>query len=266
MVARSLSPRHTSDERERFRVVHPLHIESYLRPLAIALAALATLSAVAEQGPAIPAASDNELFRPRSAEEFRKLEAPQQGIDVENFREELLAAAIFHETNGRRLKQQLPALALQAEVRAASLKHAQLMAEGRFLSHGTPSQPQNTTPHDRLVQEGLQPRYCTENIAVNFVLQIEPGKPFYTRNENGRSVHSYEANGAPIAPHTYLSLAEAFVTQWMNSPLHRQNILATEAESMGVGCALSKDEKGRDTVYVNQNFFAPMPAPPVPQP
>jgi hypothetical protein len=145
-------------------------------------------------------------------------------------------------------------------------KGARLMAAGRFLSHGTPNQPKNTTPYDRLVQQGLKPRYSAENIALNFVLRIEPGKPFHTRKENGRTVYSYEAQGEPLVPHTYSSLAEAFVAQWMKSPLHRKNLLASEPESSGVGCALSKDEKGFDTVYANQNFFAPLPVSPVHQP
>jgi len=229
--------------------------------LAIPLAALATFSAVSDEKP-----SSIDLFRSYTHEEFRKLEAAQQGVDVHNFREELLSAAIFHETNARRLEQQLPALALQPEVRAACLKHAQLMGTGRFLSHGTPGQPQNTTPHDRLAEQGLQPSFSAENIALNFVLRFEPGKPFYTREENGRSVYSYEAQGEPLVPHTYLSLGEAFVTQWMKSPLHRKNILAIEAEFSGVGCALSKDEKGFDTVYANQNFFAPLEDSTVPPP
>ncbi len=232
------------------------HTHLYPRALALALAALATFSAVSEEKPAIQQAGEAELFRAHTPQEFRKLDAVRQGIDVQNFREELLSAAIFHEINARRLEQRLPALALQPQARAASLGHARLMAAGKFLSHGTPNQPQNTTPYDRLVQQGLQPGYSAENIALNFVLRIESGKPFHTRKENGRTVYSYEPNGAPILPHTYLSLAEAFVAQWMKSPLHRKNLLAIEPEFTGVGCALSKDEKGFDTVYANQGFFA----------
>lgn len=242
------------------------HTHFYLWPFALGLAALGTFSAVSEEKPAIEHAPETELFRAHTPEEFRKLDAARQGIDVQNFREDLLSAAIFHEINARRLEEHLPALALQPQVRAACLGHARLMAAGRFLSHGTPNQPKNTTPNDRLVQQGLKPRYSAENIALNFVLRIEPGKPFHTRKENGRTVYSYEAQGEPLVPHTYSSLAEAFVAQWMKSPLHRKNLLASEPESSGVGCALSKDEKGFDTVYANQNFFAPLPVSPVHQP
>src|SRR4030095_10562345 len=126
------------------------HARFYLRRMALGLAALGTFSAVREEKRAAAQPPELKFFHAHSPEEFRKLDAAHQHIDVQNFREELLSAAIFHEINARRLEEHLPALALQPQVRAACLGHAQLMATGRFLSHGTPNQPKNTTPFERL--------------------------------------------------------------------------------------------------------------------
>jgi uncharacterized protein YkwD len=170
----------------------------------------------------------------------------------------LIAAAIFHETNMRRGEQKLSALAFDKKARAAALQQAQAMAKANTLTHSTPNATRNITPYDRLVAEGLQPRFSAENIAFHFALRYDPGKPFYTREENGQTLYSYEPGGEPLKPHTYVSFAEAILTQWMNSPAHRKNIVAPEPEFLGVGCALSKDAKGFATVYATQDFFAPL--------
>ena len=230
----------------------------------VALLALPLLASGQEQAANPPAEAD--VFRNHSPAEFRKLEAAQQAIDPKNLLEPLLSAAIFHETNARRLEQKLPALSFHEKVRAASVLHAQEMAKHSTLSHGTPWKTPGSTAHERLVAQGLQPRFSAENIAFNFVLQYESEKPFYTRQENGRTVFSYEPDGPPLPPHTYVSFAEAIVTQWMNSPGHRKNIVAPEAEFLGVGCALSRDPQGFDTIYADQDFFAPLPEAPPQEP
>jgi len=230
----------------------------------VALLALPLLASGQEQAANPPAEAD--VFRNHSPAEFRKLEAAQQAIDPKNLLEPLLSAAIFHETNARRLEQKLPALSFHEKVRAASVLHAQEMAKHSTLSHETPWKTPGSTAYERLVAQGLQPRFSAENIAFNFVLQYEAEKPFYTRQENGRTVFSYEPDGPPLPPHTYVSFAEAIVTQWMKSPGHRKNIVAPEAEFLGVGCALSRDPQGFDTIYADQDFFAPLPEAPPQEP
>ena len=139
------------------------------------------------------------------------------------------------------------------------MKHATAMAKHNTLSHGTPWTSPSTTAYERLQAEGLRPRFSAENIAFNFLLRYESGKPFYQREEGGRTVYSYEPNGPALQPHTALSFAESILTQWMNSPGHRKNIVAPESEFLGVGCALAKDDQGFETIFGDQDFFAPLP-------
>jgi len=230
---------------------------------ALGLAALAVFLAGTATTQADEADTPAALFQ-GSAADFQKLDAAKEEIDPKNLREALLSAAIFHETNERRAGLKLPALAFHEKAGSAAVAHAVAMAKHRTLSHGTPWKEPGSTAYERLVAQGLQPRFSAENIAFNFVLRYEAGKPFYQREENGGTVYSYEPDGAPLKPHTYLSFAEAILTQWMNSPGHRKNIIAPESEFLGVGCALSNDDKGFDTIYADQDFFAPLPAAPVP--
>lgn len=203
-----------------------------------------------------PAASN--LFRDYTPAEFSQLAAAQKEINTDDFNEELLSAAIFHETNKRRAERDLASLKFDQKVRAASVLHAQYMAKEKQLSHDTPNQAKNTTPFDRLVKQGLRPRFSAENVAFNHVLAYEAGKPFYTRKEQRRKIYSYKPGGDPLQPNTYLSFAEAILTQWMLSPTHLKNIVSKEPEFLGVGCALSKEEKGFDKIFADQDFFSPL--------
>lgn len=204
-------------------------------------------------------AAKPERFRDHTPAEFRKLEEAKQEINPAAFDEELLAAAIFHETNARRVELELPALKFHPQVRDAALAHAKHLAKHKYLSHGTPEKDQNTTPSERLAAQGLQVGFSAENVAFNFAIQLESGRPFHTREEGGRPVYSYEAGGRPLPRHSYTTFAEAILKQWMESPGHRQNIVAKDAEFLGVGSALSKSENGVDTIFCNQSFFTPLP-------
>ena len=187
---------------------------------------------------------------------FRTLPEPQQPVIAARWREDLLSAAIFHETNRRRMQLHLPPFRFLVPVRAAALQHAEWMAQHRELTHGGRGQGQ---PHERLQRQGLVFRFTAENVAFTFLLRYEAGRSFYTREEGGRPLHSYTPGGPPLAPHTYLSFAESILTQWMNSPGHQKNIISTQAEYLGVGCGLTRNDLGFETIYATQSFFTPMP-------
>jgi GNAT superfamily N-acetyltransferase len=83
----------------------------------------------------------------------------------------------------------------------------------------------------------------------------------YPLEQWNRQGLSYEPNGKPIPPHTYVSFAKALLSQWMNSPHHKENILIADARYMGSACAPSRDDGDRDfhKFYCAQEFFTPMP-------
>jgi uncharacterized protein YkwD len=87
---------------------------------------------------------------------------------------------------------------------------------------------------------GISNPSLAENIAEGFGLNYRPGAPIYPKNiEKGE--FSYSSNGPLLENHTYISLAESLLVQWMNSPGHRSNILSKSALQMGCGVYFYRD-------------------------
>jgi uncharacterized protein YkwD len=197
------------------------------------------------------------LFTNYSAESFRKLAEARRPIDPENINQRLLDAAVFHETNRRRAEHRLPALGYHLKAEEAARIQARAMAKGGFVEHDNPA-PGRKTMGDRAKVVGLQARVLAENVASTFGRRYQSGKPFYTREERGRTIYSYEPDGPPIPMHTYVSFAEALVDSWMKSPGHRKNILHKEPEYLGCACELPRNANAMETFYCAQVFFSPL--------
>ncbi len=158
------------------------------------------------------------------AESFQKREEAQQKIDPDHVNHDLLSAAVFHETNQRRLTEKLPPLDDEPKLGETAKMQAVIMEERGSISHVNPESPGKETPTDRLRLAGLEAGYRAENVATAFALANPQGKPFYTREENGKKIFSLEPDGTPVPPHTYVSFAAALLDSWMASPPHRKNI------------------------------------------
>lgn len=228
---------------------------SFRRLCSIGYGTLLLLSAsIASSETSTP--KDRNLYDQVTAAEFAKRDDARQPINPQKFDGKLLSAAIFHRTNAVRLEHGLPSVTWNAQAAEAARKHSEAMARGDYLSHGTPDQKRNLSPYERLQNEDLKPRFASENIAFNFLLRYQSGKPFFTREENGNTVFSYEPDGEALSPHTYVSFAEDIVRQWMDSPPHRKNLLSKEPTGLGVGAALAPAASGFDQIYCDQDFIA----------
>ncbi len=177
----------------------------------------------------------NGWFADYDATSFRRVAEARRAIHPQRLDRDLLDAAVLHETNRRRLQHNLPPLRFDARARTAARIQASAMAKGEFVDHENP-EPRYRTMADRAKVAGLRPRMLAENVASAFGRRYESGKQFYTRQENGRTVYSYEPDGPPIAMHSHISFAEALVEGWMKSPGHRKNILAPSARFLGCAC------------------------------
>ena len=193
-----------------------------------------------------------------SIEEFHARPEAQAQIDLHKVDHAVLSAAVFHETNARRLKHELPTLQYDGQVWQAAALQANAMAEKQFMGHRQPGAEQKTTPWERVQFVGLRPQFAAENVATEFGLNYKSEKPFYTRTEDGREIYSYAPDGSSIEPHTYLSFAASLLDAWMNSPGHRVNILAREAQFLGCASRQGKDSKGMPVFYCAQVFFTPL--------
>jgi uncharacterized protein YkwD len=186
------------------------------------------------------------------AEAFFGLESTGLPIDAPKVDHDLLAAALFHETNRLRQKNGRPPLSHDARLDAAARMQATSMARKNYLDHIDPHDPERRTPKDRAQMAGFDFRFLAENVATQFAIQYQSGRTVY-RVPTGTGF-SYRADGPPIPRHTYRTFAATVLAQWMNSPGHRENILAEEPERFGSDCRLHKEKSGLDKFYCVQLF------------
>ncbi len=203
-------------------------------------------------------AEPSKLFTDYDAKSFRELERAQQTIDPEKIDDALLSAAIFHETNARRKKKDFAPLAYKSEVREAAAMQARILAERGVVAHQNPGRRGKETPYDRLQSVGLNPAFAAENVAMVQARDYQPGKPFYTRREDGRVVYSYKPGGKPLAMLTYAAFAAKLLDSWMDSPHHRKNILSPEPKFLGTAARRGAREGSMDEWYGAQVFYTPL--------
>jgi len=185
--------------------------------------------------------------------EFWKLDALDEEFDFEHLDLALLDAAVFHETNRRRIENDLTALTFKPVLREAARIQSRGMIRQEKVSHRHPD-PAKKTVRDRFDFLGIETRLLAENVAMVFGIRYKSGDKFYTRKQDGRTVFSVEPDGPPIPPHTYASFAKHLLDEWMASPGHRKNILLPGAICLGVSSLHDRSSLGMDTFYSAQEF------------
>ena len=193
---------------------------SSLAALAVFLTAAFATSATARS--AEPVTMDN----------FRDLEVLHETMDLGDIDYPRLEAAVFLVTNEQRYKRGLSLLRFHPLLSDAARGHAQRMVAHDFYDHRDPTSRALATPQDRGRRAGIRNPAIAENIHNVAAIQYDGGW-VYPRGGRGRFARS--PGGALIPAHTYLSFADSVVTDWMNSPGHRANIMHREARQLGIG-------------------------------
>lgn len=210
---------------------------------------------------AVPEFSSDEtkaerLHNGMNGAEFRKLAASEEEIDFGKIDYDLLAAVVFHETNFRRLENDLSALKYDPKVRKAARIQAEGILRVGKISHLHPDENKKTL-EDRLKIVGLTGRFWAENVAMIFAIKYEAGTPYFPRMRDGEEIYSVKANGPPIPPHTYQSFAVSLLDSWMDSPGHRKNILSEDPTELGCECLPAPAGGGPRRMFGVQVFFKP---------
>ncbi len=173
-----------------------------------------------------------------------------QVIDFENIDTELLNASIFHASNEARMKHGRQRVGYEPVLEAAAQEYAERQARGGFLSHTDSARPGMATPKDRVAAAGAKNPLVAENLATTAGIHLKSGEKVYI-NPNGTL--SKTPNGKAIPRHTYRSLGQSVVQQWMDSPGHRKNLLSKDARSLGCGSSHYMQNQIPSFVMV-QNF------------
>lgn len=188
-----------------------------------------------------------------SLSNFRDSPAFNDTIDPEHPKSEVLNAVVFYLTNEIRVNNKLPELVFNDGLEESAQLHSESMVNDDFFDHINPVSKEYRTPNDRARFVGIINPYLAENIVEGFVLKYKANEPVYC-TEPG--IFRYHPEDDPIGLHTYLSLGESLIDMWMHSPVHKANILSTNALQLGCGSAyfFRKDFYDMPAVLATQNF------------
>ena len=148
---------------------------------------------------------------------------------------------IWDFTNQHRIEYGLTEISRTHEIDSIAREHSKDMATRGYFEHDS---PEGNSPSDRGHLAGYQclkdyGSYYTEGLAENIALD-------YTYS-------SYMTKGIPTS-YNWLEnervLASQIVNGWMNSPGHRENILGSKYDKIGIGVFIADDE----SVFSTQNF------------
>ena len=137
---------------------------------------------------------------------------------VLGFSSEITATKVFYLTNQERAKKGLPELKLNSTLSASAQAKAQDMFTKNYWAHNAPD---GTSPWNFFKQAGYQYTVAGENLA----------KDFYD--------------------------TESMLNAWMKSPTHRDNILHSKYQEIGIAVVNGR-LSGMDTTLVVQHFGDPL--------
>jgi uncharacterized protein YkwD len=160
---------------------------------------------------------------------------------------------LFYLTNEIRQKKGLSVLEYNPLLEESATIHSESMVKHHYFSHENHKSRSLRTPDDRAKSVGITNPHMAENIIEGFVLEYKAGISVYP---GGPGIFRLKPEDDPIEAHTYLSLGEVLLDDWMNSPNHRHNILVPQALELGCGTAFysNKDFNYMPTVIATQNF------------
>lgn len=188
--------------------------------------------------------------------DFWRQPALDQPINHAGFDRQLMARAIFHETNRVREKLGLRRLGALPKLDEAADLEASLGRVYQPPSHTNPF-PMIGTPMERVKFVGLKPRQVAENIALLSIYDIEMSVGVGVTVREGRRQFVHPGTHEPLKPATYRKFAAAVLQGWMDSPAHRSNIVNPALLYLGCSAQPTTSMLGVEQLFCVQVFFTP---------
>jgi uncharacterized protein YkwD len=179
---------------------------------------------------------DDSFYQTFKTGQFMAYRPAREPIDFSNVNQELLGAAIFYETNRRRILHRKKPLLYAPALREAALDHAREMVKRDFHGHVNPGDPKKRTLKQRLERVGVQRAAMSENVAY------VPGRKYPVMSRKPGQAVVRITPSEPAKPHTYKSFAEAVLDGWMYSPGHKRNILSDNTRYLGCAAVYCRKE------------------------
>ena len=161
------------------------------------------------------------MYQTTHYKNFRRNKELKQTITPSTFKPELLNAAIFFATNEIRAKKGLSVLSHNPKLELSATIHSKDMADLDFFNHTNNKNKAHRTPDDRAKEAGITNPKLAENIIEGFIIVYKSGDGVIPQ---GPGKFLNPKTKEPLPYHTYLSLADVLLDNWMHSPGHRKNI------------------------------------------
>lgn len=181
---------------------------------------------------------------------FKRIAGESKSVPNGNLSQALLDKLIADQVNLERCRRGLPELKLNAGLRKYAANHAKWMAKTQKLSHNASQGPARRLK-DRLRGSGIRFRTGAENIGMVPLYNIAR-KRFLIRSSSACQFTT--KNGRVLGRHSYRSLANLIVREWMASSGHRKNILSRKIRFTGSGAAIQPHAKHCGAVFLTQIF------------
>ena len=175
-------------------------------------------------------------------ETFKDYGPANHFLDFKKIDYPLLNAAIFFEISRVRVAHGKSRFLHSKALEKAAISHSRSMVEKGFFGHADPYDPSRSTPLQRMEAFGVREKITAENIASAFGIRYKAGSPVIPPTRKDGPFRDFRT-GEVIRHHTYNSLAEAVVDEWMQSAGHRANILDERLKSAGIGLSHFEDRK-----------------------
>lgn len=180
----------------------------------------------------------------------KRVSGENKPVPAAGLNQALLDKLIIDQVNLERCRRGLSVLQLNTGLRTQAANHSKWMAQSQTLSHKARSGSAKRLK-DRLRKSGVRFRTGAENIGMVPLYNIAR-KRFLIRSSSACQFTS--TNGHTLGRHSYRSLANLIVREWMASSGHRKNILSRKMRFAGSGAAVQPRAKHCGAVFLTQIF------------
>ncbi len=161
------------------------------------------------------------------------------------------SATVRYYVNVERCRRSLSPLVADPNLLKAAIAHSQFMAKANNMTHTSSVRGQRTL-RDRMHTFSVNQRVAAENIAQNFVFSLV-GRSI-SISMRGPCQFTYADNGQPVPQHSYASLAQHQVANWMASSKHHANLMNRRFTRMETAYGFAPDQATCGRVYLAQDF------------
>jgi peptidylprolyl isomerase len=183
---------------------------------------------------------------------FRSNPALNSPINLRSPKKSDIQLAIALVTNEIRKKNGTTVLPISSHLINAAQMHADDMVKDKFFSHYNNGDQSKYDPQKRARMHGVTNPIIAENINQGFAIRYTPGAQV---RPVGGGVFTDMA-GRRLSAQSPITLADALLTTWMESPGHKTNILDPVANSIGCGISFYSNPEFYQipSVYAVQKF------------